>query len=62
MPDPSRYDGCDELLVQVVRMIWYIASSMFMGLSGLMIYLYYMKKGQFDDPEDVKYQLFRDEE
>jgi cbb3-type cytochrome oxidase maturation protein len=43
-------------------MIWYIASSMFMGLSGLMIYLYYMRKGQFDDPEDVKYQLFRDEE
>lgn len=43
-------------------MIWYIASSLFMGLSGLFIYLYYMKKGQFDDPEDVKYQLFRDDE
>lgn len=62
MSDSSSDDGCNELLLQVVRMIWYIASSMFMGLSGLMIYLYYMKKGQFDDPEDVKYQLFRDEE
>lgn len=43
-------------------MIWYIASSIFMGLAGLFIYFYYMKKGQFDDPEDVKYQLFRDDE
>lgn len=43
-------------------MIWYIASALSMGLAGLLIYLYYLKKGQFDDPEDVKYQLFRDEE
>lgn len=25
------------------------------------IYIYYLKQGQFDDPEDVKYQMFRDE-
>jgi cbb3-type cytochrome oxidase maturation protein len=43
-------------------MIWYIASALSMGLAGLLIYFYYLKKGQFDDPEDVKYQLFRDEE
>lgn len=43
-------------------MIWYIASSLAMGGAGLLIYLYYMQKGQFDDPEDVKYQLFRDQE
>lgn len=43
-------------------MIWYIASALSMGLSGLVIYLYYLKKGQFDDPEDVKYQLFREDE
>lgn len=27
----------------------------------MFIYIYYMRKGQFDDPEDVKYQLFRDD-
>lgn len=27
-----------------------------------MIYIYYLRKGQFDDPEDVKYQMFREEE
>ncbi len=32
-----------------------------MGFVGVIIYLYYMKSGQFEDPEDVKYQLFRDE-
>lgn len=43
-------------------MIWYIASSIALGLAGLIMYIYYLRKGQFDDPEDVKYQLFRDEE
>lgn len=33
-----------------------------MGLVGVVIYLYYMKSGQFEDPEDVKYQLFRDDQ
>lgn len=43
-------------------MIWYLASSIALGLGGLIIYIYYLKKGQFDDPEDVKYQMFREEE
>jgi cbb3-type cytochrome oxidase maturation protein len=43
-------------------MFWYIASSTALGLAGLLIYLYYWRKGQFDDPEDVKYQMFREEE
>ncbi len=43
-------------------MIWYIVSSIALGLAGLFVYLYYLYKGQFDDDEDVKYQLFRDEE
>lgn len=43
-------------------MIWYIVSSIALGLAGLLVYLYYYYKGQFDDDEDVKYQLFRDEE
>ncbi|MCE5317022.1 MAG: cbb3-type cytochrome oxidase assembly protein CcoS [Parachlamydia sp.] len=43
-------------------MFWYIASSLALGMAGLLIYLHYQRKGQFDDPEDVKYQMFRDEE
>jgi len=42
-------------------MVWYIISSLIMGCGGLLLYVYYQRKGQFDDPEDVKYQLFRDE-
>ena len=42
-------------------MFWYISSSLAMGLAGLVIYIFYLKKGQFEDPEDVKYQLFRED-
>lgn len=42
-------------------MFWYVSSSIAMGLSFLLIYFYYSKKGHFDDLEDVKYQLFHDE-
>lgn len=43
-------------------MLWYITTSIAMGLSFLLIYVFYMRKGQFEDSEDVKFQLFRDEE
>lgn len=43
-------------------MYWLIISSVVAGLSGLVAYIYFMKKGQFDDAEDVKYQMFRDED
>lgn len=43
-------------------MIWYLASSLFMGLAGAVVYLYYFRKGQFDNQEDVKYQLLREDE
>lgn len=43
-------------------MFWYISSSIAMGIAGLAIYVYYLRKGQFDDGEDVKYQMFREEE
>lgn len=62
MPDPSGDDGHYELHIPVDRMIWLIASSAAFGLAGLFIYMYYMRQGQFDDPEDVKYQMFRDED
>lgn len=43
-------------------MIWYLATSVAFGLAGLAIYIFYFQKGQFDDPEDVKYQMFRDDD
>jgi cbb3-type cytochrome oxidase maturation protein len=43
-------------------MFWCLFSSIALGLAGVVVYIYYMRKGQFDDPEDVKYQMFRDEE
>jgi len=43
-------------------MVWELSSSLVLALAGIGIYLYYLKKGQFEDPEDVKYQMFRDEE
>lgn len=43
-------------------MLWTIASSLAFALAGLAIYIFYFQKGQFEDPEDVKYQLFREEE
>jgi len=39
-----------------------IISSLLMGLGGIWAYIYYLKKGQFEDPEDVKYQIFRSDE
>lgn len=43
-------------------MLWYIVSTIAMALAGFVVYLYYLRKGQFEDPEDVKYQMFREEE
>jgi cbb3-type cytochrome oxidase maturation protein len=43
-------------------MLWLIVSGVALGLAGLLIYYYYMRKGQFEDPEDVKYQMFREKE
>ena len=41
-------------------MVWMIVSSIALGLAALFIYIYYLRKGQFEDSEDVKYQIFRD--
>lgn len=32
------------------------------GGVGIAVFVYYLKQGQFDDPEDVKYQMFREDE
>ncbi|MBA3958571.1 MAG: cbb3-type cytochrome oxidase assembly protein [Parachlamydiaceae bacterium] len=43
-------------------MFWYIISSTMMAIAGVMLYIYYLRKGQFEDSEDVKYQIFREDE
>ena len=43
-------------------MIWYLGGTISFALVGMLIYIYYLRKGQFEDPEDVKYQMFREEE
>lgn len=43
-------------------MLWCLGSSLLLGLGGMAVYVYFLRQGQFDDMEDVKYQMFRDEE
>ncbi|CCB87620.1 MULTISPECIES: cbb3-type cytochrome oxidase assembly protein [Parachlamydia] len=43
-------------------MFWDLILTLLLAVGGICVYLYYLKKGQFEDPEDVKYQMFRDEE
>lgn len=38
-----------------------IIGSVLAALAGLGLYIYYLRKGQFEDEEEVKYQIFRDE-
>lgn len=45
-----------------MKVLGYIALTIATGLAGVAVYIYYLKQGQFDDPEDVKYQLFREDE
>ena len=43
-------------------MFWCLLSSLLLGMAGIVVYIYYLGKVQFDDPGDVKYQMFRDED
>ena len=36
-------------------------SSIAAALGGLALYVYYWRKGQFEDDEMIKYQVFREE-
>lgn len=42
--------------------MYLLLSSLTMAVGGLFVYLYYSRSGQFDDLEDVKYEMFRNEE
>lgn len=35
-----------------------IAVTSVAGLAGLLVFIYFLRKGQFEDNEEVKYQLF----
>jgi hypothetical protein len=39
-----------------------ILISLIASLAGIAIFIYFLKKGEFDNSEDVKYQLFREED
>lgn len=39
-----------------------LISSLLAALAGLGIYVYYHQKGQFEDQESVKYQLFHEDD
>ncbi len=41
---------------------WFLLSTILMAFAGLLSYLYFWRSGQFDELEDVKYQMFRQEE
>lgn len=43
-------------------MIWYLTTTFSFALAGMLVYIYYLRQGQFDDNEDVKYQMFREDE
>ena len=45
-----------------MEIIWFIFFSLIGGLAALIVFIYQLKKGQFEDVEEIKYQIFRDEE
>lgn len=42
-------------------LFWTLISSIAAALMGLGVFIFYLRKGQFEDSEEVKYQLFRDD-
>ncbi len=43
-------------------MVWYLSSSLLMGFFGFAVYLHCLRKGMFEDSEDIKFQMFREDE
>jgi cbb3-type cytochrome oxidase maturation protein len=42
-------------------MAWILIVTIGAGLIGLSCFIYFLKKEQFDDCEDIKYQVFRED-
>lgn len=45
-----------------MEVFWFVLFSLIAGLAALLVFIYQLKKGQFEDLEDAKYQIFRDED
>lgn len=43
-------------------MIWFLAASVVTAVGGLAAFLYSLRRGQFDDVEEAKYQMFREDD
>lgn len=59
----SSDHGCDELLISLDWLMhgWNIAGSLVAAFIGLVLFIYYWKKGQFEEMEETKYEVFRDD-
>lgn len=42
-------------------MAWILSSTLLMAFAGLLAYIFFQRKGHFENEEDVKYQMFRSE-
>ena len=40
--------------------IWLLGYALLMGLGAYLVFLWAVKDGQFENCEDIKYQLFRE--
>ncbi len=61
MSNPGRYHGRDGLFLQVDWMIWYLGVTFLGSIVSLLIFLLFLLRGQFDDIEEPKYQMLRDD-
>ena len=45
-----------------MEVFWFILFALVGGILALVVFIYSLKKGHFEDVEEAKYQVFRDEE
>lgn len=45
-----------------MEVLWFVLFSLVGGIAALVVFIYHLKKGQFEDVEETKYQVFRDED
>lgn len=45
-----------------MEILIFLVASLVAGFIGLGVFLYHYRKGQFDDPEEPKYQMLRDDD
>lgn len=45
-----------------MEIIGFIVMSLLGGIGGLATFIYYLRKGQFDDLEAAKYHMFREDQ